>query len=126
MGKFVKGTVKLFILVVMISPVIGWVKSGKLDFSAASEIGEDEAYYAACCGKLEQADEAEISAFLKDSFSVTAEIRVKRESLPPFSREKIKILVTDPGIIGEDERIHIVTDIREAVKARYGAETEVS
>ena len=126
MGKFVKGTMKLVILVVMISPAISWVKSGKLDLPASTSVRLDEGYLEACSARLEAADEEEIGAYIAEQFSVDCTVKVTRSDDAPFSREKILITVDAAGIIGTDEHIHIVTCIREAIEARYGAHTEVS
>ncbi len=126
MGKFLKGAMKLVILVVMISPVISFVKSGKVDLSAPSAIGMDTGYLKACSARLEEADEEEITAFLSEEFSVKGEVRVTRSDSAPFSREKIIIILETEGINGEDGHKHIVTLIQEAVEARYGAQAEVS
>ncbi len=126
MGRFVKGMMKLVILAVMISPMLGWVRSGTLDLSAASSIGTDEGYLRACSERLEEEDERAIAAFLLSDFSLSAEVDVTRSDDPSFEREKIRIILPAEGINGEEERINIMTRIREAVAARYGCEVEVS
>lgn len=126
MGKFIKGTLKLAIMVVMISPAVSWVRSGKLDFSASSSIGMDAGYLEACSARLEASDEEEIEAYILGKFSLKCDVKVSRSDEAPFSREKIIVLIDASGINGEDEHINIVTCIREAVEARYGVQTEVS
>ncbi len=126
MGKFLKGATKLVILVVMISPVISLVKSGKPDFSAPSAVGLDTGYLKACSARLERADEEEIAAYLAEEFSVGCEVQVSRSDSAPFPREKITVILDGEGINGEDGHKHIVTCIKEAVEARYGVQTEVS
>lgn len=127
MGKFIGGMTKLLPLVVMIAPLIGLVKGDGLALSeAAGSVESDAGYFAACAARLESADEAEISAYLGEKFSVSAQVESVRGAEPPFRREKIKILVAPDGINGEDERIHILTRIREAVEADFGCDAEVS
>lgn len=125
-GKFLKGAMKLVILAVMISPVIGWVKSGKPDFAAPSSLSLDGGYLEACSARLERADEAEIASYILEEFSLDSEVEVVRSDRAPFSREKITVMVETGGIIDSDGHIDIVTCIKEAVEKRFGAQTEVS
>lgn len=126
MGKFVKGTVRLFILVVMLAPLIGWVQSGKLELNAASAIGTDTRYLEHCAELLEERDEEEISAYLLAEFNVIGRADVTRSAEAGFPRERIRIFLAEDGIIGEDERIHKLTCIRESVETRYGCRAEVA
>ena len=48
MGKFIRGTTKLLILLVMLGPIISWVE-GKRELSlSSSNIRTDEAYLERC------------------------------------------------------------------------------
>lgn len=126
MGKFLKGATKLAILVVLISPVINFVKSGEFEFAASSPMTLDGGYLKECSARLEEADEEEIRSFIMEKFNVESEVEVTRSDDAPFSREKIAVVVAMDGINGEDGHIHIVTCIQEEVEARYGVQTEVS
>ena len=57
---------------------------------------------------------------------VECDVEVARKTDAYFTREKIRIFVRGDGINAEDGHKHILTDIREAVEARYGTETEVT
>ncbi len=125
MGRFIKGTTRLFLLVIMIAPVIRWVGGGKPVF-AERELPTDDAYLASCAQMLEKRDEAEIAAYLRDEFALTAQIDAERATSAYFPLQKISAILTLPGIIGEDERIHILTSVETALKERYGCTVEVS
>ncbi len=124
-GKFIKGTVRLFILAVMLAPLFGWVKKGEPPaISENAAISEDEGYLMACAELLATQDEREIEAYLREQFGVEGEVRVERGAEPTFPRKKICITLS--GIIGEDGRIHIMTRVKEGVQQKFGGEVEVS
>ena len=125
-GKFIRGCAKLAILAVMISPIIGFAGSGKLDFPASSAISLDSGYLQACSSRLEEADGKEIESYILQEYQLDSEVEVTRSDKAPFSREKIIITLKSNGIIGQGGHIDIVTRVKEAVEKRYGAETEVS
>lgn len=126
MGKFVKGTVRLFILVVMLAPFIGWIRGREFKALESANIGEDSAYLAHCRESIEAEDTREIAAYISETFEVSAQVEVIREDSAYFPLSKISVKVDWDGINGGDERIHIMTCIQEALTARYGAETEVA
>ncbi|MDE6059394.1 MAG: stage III sporulation protein AF [Clostridia bacterium] len=125
MGKFIKGAMRLAILVVLISPFAKWIGGGELSFSTA-KIGEDGAYLSFCAERLSEEDEKEIESFLKDEFDVGAEVQVKRKTDAKFSYQKISVKIFDFGIIGQDEHIDTMSRIQETLQAKYGCLTEVA
>ena len=125
MGKFVRGTTKLMILLVMLSPLISWL-GGKTELSlSSSAIDTDEKYLERCISLMEEGDAREISAYLLSEYGVTAEIATER-SPDAFRLQKITVNVMDFGIIGQDGHINILTRIGEALEARYGCEVVIS
>lgn len=124
MGGFVKGATRLFVLVVMVSPLVGWVKTGELSLETGT-VAQDEAYFQACAELLRSRDEAEIAAFLLEEYGVSAEVAAKRGDPPYFPLEKITVRLELGGIIDEEARIHIMTRVEEGLKSRYRTEAEV-
>ena len=125
MGKFLKGAVKLVILFVMVSPLASIFSEGKFAFETA-QIGIDEDYLAHCAELLAEEDEAAIIGYLSEEYGVTAEAQVSRRADGEFSYEKILIKITDFGIIGQDEHIHIIEEIEKKLETRYGCDAEVT
>ena len=125
MGKFVRGTTKLLILLVMLSPIISWIQ-GKTDLSLSSSgFQTDEAYLERCISLMEEGDARAISEYLLSEYEVTAEIVAARDT-DCFRLQKIVVKIVDFGIIGQDGHINIMTRIREDLKSRYDCEVEVS
>ncbi len=125
MGKFVKGTVGLFILVVMISPLIGWMQKDAPAVEGETAIAEDESYLSKCAEMLAERDEEEIASSIAEQFGIRAEVEVRRAATAWFEREKITVKLDAEGINGEEERINIMTRIREALSVRYGCALEI-
>ena len=125
MGKFVRGTTKLMILLVMLAPLISWLE-GKTEFTlSSSSIDTDDKYLERCITLMEVGDSRTISAYLLSEYGVTAEICTERED-ETFRLQKITVKVTDFGIIGQDGHINIMTRIGEDLEARYGCEVVIS
>ena len=125
MGKFVRGTTKLLILLVMLSPIISWIE-GKTELSlSSSAIDTDEAYLERCITLMEEGDARNIAAYLLSEYGVEAEISTERV-LDDFRLQKITVKVNDFGIIGQDGHINIMTRIEDDLKARYGCEVAIS
>ncbi|MDE7296295.1 MAG: stage III sporulation protein AF [Clostridia bacterium] len=125
MGKFIKGAMKLFTLVVLVSPFVkNWDKG--TSFYPEANVSMDGQYLSHCAATLAEADEKAITQELSQTYSVTAEVEVERRAEAKFPLEKISVKITDFGIIGQDEHIHIMNLIQENVTQQYGCETEVS
>ncbi len=124
MGKFVKGTTRLFVLVVMIAPVIGWLKTGELNLPAGSA-AVDEDYLVSCARLLEERDREEIGGFLREEFALSAEVAPKREISAYFPLAKITVRLDLSGINGEEARIYMMSRVEEALETRYKTEAEV-
>lgn len=124
MGKFVKGTSRLLLLAVMIAPLAGLAGSGKPELETG-QIGGDSAYLEACARLLEERDEAEIAALLREEYALSAEVAVRRGISAYFPLEKITARLDLSGINGEEARINIMTRVREDLGARYRTEAEV-
>ncbi len=125
MGQFIKGTTRLFLLIVMISPVLGLTKKDLSDVPSA-QYEEDAGYYLACAELLERRDEEAICARISENYGLSAQVEVKRKQTANFDPEKISVTLAFQGIIGEDERINIMTNIREELSGAYGCDVEVS
>ncbi len=125
MGKFIKGATRLAILVVMISPFASWLGGGNLTLPTTN-IKEDTGYLQYCAEQLAEEDEKQIREFLQNEFSVTAEIQVLRKADSKFSYEKISVIISDFGIIGQDEHINMIYRIQETLQTKYGCPTEVT
>ena len=61
-----------------------------------------------------------------EEYGVTAEAQVNRRADGEFSYEKILIKITDFGINGQDEHIHISEEIERALESHYGCDAEVT
>ncbi len=125
MGKFVKGTMKLLILIVMLSPVVSWLSDQNYSFDT-SVIGTDTGYLERCAAMLERDDEREIAIYLSDSFSVSGDVEVTRAAESGFPIKKISVKINDFGIIGQDGHIDIMSRIQEAIEEKYGCEAVVA
>ena len=126
MGKFIKGTGRLFILVIMVSPFVSFFgeKRGE-NFFQMDEIATDSGYLTRCAALLCEEDEREIAAYLNEEFSVTAQVKVQRGESNGFPREKIEVKITDFGINGQGGHIDKAEDVRAALVKRYGCEAVV-
>ncbi len=125
MGKFIKGAMRLAILVVLISPFANWIGGKQLSIPTAS-VGEDSNYLQYCAKRLSEEDEKAIEKFLQQEFSVIAEVEVTRTPDSNFKREKISAKISDFGIIGQDEHIDMIHRIQETLQTKYGCPTEVA
>ena len=74
MGKFIKGTSKLLILVIMLAPVIS-VFSGKSISLESGTVGTDTGYLESCAKILEERDEESIRVYLLEEFACRARRR---------------------------------------------------
>ncbi|MDE6411813.1 MAG: stage III sporulation protein AF [Clostridia bacterium] len=126
MGKFIKGTGRLFILVVMVAPFATLFGEKKDSFFRTEEMSTDESYLLRCAQILSEEDEKEITEYLNETFSITAEVKVFRKDTTGFPREKIEAKITDFGIIGQGGHIDKTEDVRKALEERYGCEAVVS
>lgn len=122
MGDFLKGSTRLLLLIVMVSPLFG------LDGTAVPEGKDgylpDESYLAGIAERLGTRDEEELEALIRSELGISAEVDVKREISAYFPLVKITVRTGNEGINGEEERIHIVTRIKELL-APYCGEIEV-
>lgn len=125
MGKFIKGAMKLFTLVVLVSPFVKHFEKGTIVMPEES-IKLNMEYLSHCASTLAEADERSIAEELSQTYSVTAEVKVERKAEAQFPLEKIFVKIIDFGINGQDEHIHIMSLIQENVTNRYGCQTEVT
>lgn len=126
MGKFVKGMGRLFILVVMVAPFASYFTKVESPVFQAEEIQTDEDYLLYCAKKLSEKDEAEISSYLNETYSVIADVTAYRSVKSGFPLEKIEAKITDYGIIGQGGHIDKAESVRRALEERYGCEAVVS
>ena len=125
MGKFVKGAMKLFTLIVLITPFVSWFQSGELSLSAGV-LKEDDGYFAACAEMLAKRDEEAISAAVREEFGLETTAEVVRKADATFAREKITVKISDFGIYGQGEHTHIIDRVQAFLVERYGDIAEVS
>ncbi len=125
MGKFIKGTTRLFLLIVLISPIINWVRTESPSFESSSTIQINENYLLQCADVLQSRDEEEIEAYIEKEFCVSSKVDVKRQISALFPIEQITINLSDEGINETEERIYMINRIKEAVETRYGCKAEV-
>lgn len=125
MGKFIKGAMKLFTLAVLVSPFVKHFETGTIAMPEEN-IQLNMEYLTHCAATLAEADERAIAEELSQTYSVTAEVKVERRAEAQFPLEKILVKITDFGINGQDEHIHIMSLIQENVTNRYGCQTEVT
>lgn len=124
MGKFIKGMTKLFILAVLISPFVSWLKGGDFLFSS-KDVGSDEKYLRNYVAMLTDEDEAAIEAALAEEYGIGTEVAVSR-SFDDFSYEKIKVVVLDFGINGDESHIDILSNVKTRLTSRFGCPVEVT
>lgn len=124
MGAFVRGMMKLLILAVVVTPLISVMKKGDFDFSS-SELATDGAFLEQCAELVSTGDEAEINAFIEETYAVTALSAAVRSADGRYALEKITVKITDFGIFGQDEHIDIIREIKEGLEERYGCTAEV-
>lgn len=125
MGKFLRGAVKLVILFVMVSPIAVFFTEGEFSFGTVSVTMDDE-YLGYCAEQFAAEDEASIAEYLYEEYGVRADVDVTRLADESFSYEKISVEITDFGIIGQDEHIHMIDEIENALETRYGCRAEVA
>ena len=125
MGKFIKGTGRLFILVVMAAPFATFFGGKREVFFPSEEMAVDGSYIAYCARLLSEEDEKEIAAYLSEQFAITAEVSVLRSVSSGFPREKIEAKICDFGINGQGGHIDRAEDVRRALEERYGCEAVV-
>ena len=125
MGKFIKGMGRLFILVVRVAPFASFFGEKKGNFFESKESATNDAYLARCAQMLSEKDEEEITAYLNEQFSLTAEVQVFRSERSGFPREKIEAKIIDFGINGQGGHIDRAEEVKRALEARYGCEAVV-
>lgn len=127
MGKFVKGGMKLVVLIVLVSPFVTFFMKGEFPVGTEGKpISADTAYLETCENLLRENDERTIVALLKEEYGVGAEVVVEYAEENFAVRKKISVKIKDFGIYAEDEHIDIMKKITAALRERYGCETEVS
>ena len=125
MGKFIKGTGRLFILVVMVAPFATLFGEKRENFFQSEDIATDSGYLLRCVEILCEEDEKEISAYLSEEFCITAQVQVFRSEKSGFPREKIEAKILDSGINGQGGHIDNAEDVRRALEERYDCEAVV-
>ncbi len=127
MGKFVKGGMKLVVLIVLVSPFITFFIKGEIPFlSEDKTISADTVYLETCEKLIKERDEAAIVTLLKEEYGVGAEVRVEYSDKNFAARKKISVKIKDFGIYAEDEHIDIMKKITAALREQYGCDAEVS
>lgn len=127
MGKFVKGGMKLVVLIVLVAPFVTFFVKGELpSFTDRSSIAADESYLETCGKLLKESDERAILSYLKENYGVTADVLLEYSDDRFAVRKKICVKIKDFGIYPEDEHIDIMKKITAALRERYGCDTEVS
>ncbi len=124
-GKFLKGVTKPVILLVMLAPLATLFTGNGTELSAA-DLPEDKDYLAFCAEELAASDEAAIGRYLQETYGICAQVDVSRSAEAGFPCKKISVNITDFGIIGQDEHIHISEEVVRVLEERYGCEAEVT
>lgn len=125
MGNFIKGTVKLVGVFVLVSPFVTLLSGKGEVFGDKAAYETDETYLERSADLMAEADGREIAAYLREKYSLTAEVSVIRE-IPSFFVKSIAVKISDFGINGDGEHIDIVTRVKSDLKARYGCEAEIA
>lgn len=127
MGKFIRGALKLVVLVVLVSPFVSFLKEGKFSFEEDGFVLESDTDYLENCESLYSAQkEAELNAYLSETYAVVAKTQVTCNVSAGYRPEKIIVSVTDFGINGQDEHINILNRIKSDLSESYGCEVVVS
>lgn len=126
MGKFLKGAMKLFVILVLVTPFVKWLGSGELSLGSSAAIKADESYLRACAEKLEEEDERAIAEALKTQFSVEGSAEVVRGTSANFPCQKITVKISDFGIFGQDAHKDITDRVQAFLTEKYKCPAEVS
>ena len=127
MGKFIKGAMKLFVILVLVAPFAEWLGSGQLTFGETTQtVVLDAGYLQTCADGLAEADERAIGQILEQKFSVKGDVEVKRRADVRFSYEKITVKIHDDGIFGQGEHKDITDRVQAYLEEKYGCPAEIS
>jgi len=125
MGKLIRGVGKLIVVLFLIVPVIN-VFTGETPILPYADLNLDESYLETSAALAGERDEARISGYLFETYSVSADVTVLRLNDGSYRLKKILITITDFGIIEEGEHIDIMTQIKSALRSKYDCEVEVT
>ncbi len=110
-GVFMQGILRLAILYIIVSPVIGWITQGQAYLPQAGEMSTDSAF-------IEYAQKRQYEALLADKFGIEAEVTVEEN--------KIYIFISDFGINAEGEHINIIGRVEQTIAALSAKEVIVT
>lgn len=128
MGKFIKGGMKLAVLLVLVSPFVTFFIKGEFPIFSddTDKIVVDAGYLSASRSLMARSDERQIDALLREEFGVEGQTTVFYSEEDVAARKKITVKIRDFGIYGEDEHINIMSKIEERLQKVYACEVEVS
>lgn len=125
MGKFIKGAMKLFVLIVLVSPFVSGF--GTIAGEENTPVYETDADYLKRCARMLSAeDEKQILKWIEEEYSLEAAVSVTRKEESGFPREKITVKILQDGIIANDEHIDIMKKIQGELQTKYACPAEVT
>lgn len=126
MGKFVKGGLKLVVLVVLVAPFVSFFARKELpDFAADAGFSADGEYLKTCSDLFARSDEREVAELIRKEYAVEVEADVEYSSDNFLERKKITVKIIDFGIYDADEHINIMSRIEARLKELYDCAAEV-
>lgn len=121
-GKFIHGILKLFCLLVMLTPLFGLFEQflaggspGGADTSAGAELDDEFIEY--MFSRRAREEEQDLEDWTAEEFGVTAEAQVLWEYAEySYNVTEVKINIKNFGMNGEDEHIFIIGQIETRLK----------
>lgn len=130
-GKFIGGILRLFCLLVMLTPLLTLLQTGSSgDVFAAdgkTEIVLDDPFVTYMFDRRADEEEQAVQEQLAEEFGIRTAVQIGWKSVEyAYTVSKVEIAIEDFGIYGEDEHIFVIEQVRSRVSELYsGAEVIV-
>ena len=130
-GKFIGGILRLFCLLVMLTPLLALLQTGGsgdvFAEETGAEIAPDDSFVAYMFGRRADEEERAVRERLSEEFGVRSAVQIGWKSVEyAYTVSKVEIAIEDFGIYGEDEHIFVIEQVRSRVSELYsGAEVTV-
>ena len=130
-GKFIGGILRLFCLLVMLTPLLALLQTGGSGDVFAEETGAkislDDSFVAYMFDRRADEEERAVRERLAEEFGVRSAVQIGWKSVEyAYTVSKVEIVIEDFGIYGEDEHIFVIEQVRSRVSELYsGAEVTV-
>ncbi len=124
MHAFLRGLLRVLILILMISPLISLLRGEGLA-STENFPAVDEEFLAACTQLIERRDEAAVEEYLRSEYAILATVRAIRAQEDGYPLQKIIITIEETGINGGDAHIDSIEELARDLKSRFQCEVEI-